>query len=109
MTVKTWPACRVVGRYGRRVDERFEFSADLKQILAEGARLAHAEGAGEFGVAHVRRVVDGERAERDSSRDRQGLVQSSEGLRDAIVAAQQRARTRGARLVEAGDLLGVLP
>jgi hypothetical protein len=86
----------------------FEFTADLKLILAEGARLAHGEGAGEFGVAHVQRVVDGERAERDSSRDRQGLVQLSERLRDAIAAAQQRAHARGTTRVEASDLLAVL-
>lgn len=88
--------------------ERFEFTADLKQIIAEGARLANGEGAAESGVAHVRRVVEGERAERDSSRDRQGLVQFSEGLRDTIAAAQQRAHARGTTRVVAGDLLAVL-
>jgi hypothetical protein len=90
------------------VAKPLEFSADLKQILSEGARLASAEGANEFGVAHIRRVVDGDRAERDSSHDRQGLVQFSEGLSDALAAAQQRAHARGTTRVEAGDLLAVL-
>jgi hypothetical protein len=109
-----WPAtvrkvCLAAGaRYGRLVADPLEFSTDLKEILAEGARLASREGSAEFGAAHVRRVVDGERAERDSSRDQQGLVQFSEALRDAIAAAQQRAHARGATSVEASDLLAVL-
>jgi hypothetical protein len=98
-----------VPRYRRQVVERLEWAADLQRLLADGAGLAHGDGAGEFDVAHVRRALDGERAERDPSRDRQGLVQFSTELRDAISAAQLRAHARGATLVDAGDLLAVLP
>lgn len=91
------------------MDERLEFAAELKRVLGEGARLAHGEAAAEFGVAHVRRVLDGELAQRDPSRDSQGLVQFSSELRDAVAAAQVRAHARGSRLVEVGDLLAALP
>ena len=87
--------------------ERLEFAADLKQLISEGAQLAHGDG-GEFGVARVRRVVAGERAAHDPSHDRQGLVQFSDELRDAMITAQQQARARGAAHVEAGDLLNAL-
>jgi hypothetical protein len=42
------------------VVERFELAADLRQILAEAAGLAHSEGSSEFGVGSVehRRAFD---------------------------------------------------
>jgi hypothetical protein len=91
------------------MQERFEFGSDLKHVLKEGARLANSEGASELGVAHVRRALEGERVQREDSVDTMGALRFSDGLRDAMVAAQISADERGTRLVHASDLRAAIP
>jgi hypothetical protein len=90
------------------MQERFEFASDLKHVLAEGARLANSEGASELGVAHVRRALEDERFQQEVS-ENTGALRFSDGLRDAMIAAQISADERGRRLVHASDLRAAIP